>query len=484
MAKLQDLRIKHPSITYSSYAFAVTDRGLELNYVFSLENGPTFQPQTIIEGVKSAAIAKLDQKIIELMVFNIGLVELLSYWKAACCPTIKIEAGQLTQNQLAFWQKLLIKGMGEYFYVNQIDFTQNDLVNWQVAAKNLVDSTEPDNKQNQTKPSPTSFLIPIGGGKDSVVTIKLLQKYQAQNPAIQLTTLAVNPTPAAQKIMTISGLPQIIIRRQLDPQLKTLNAQGYLNGHTPFSALLAFLTTLTAYVAGYQAVAVSNEQSANEESLQYLGHSINHQYSKSYEFETDFQRYVANLPELNTPESAVDQSNKPLPYYFSLLRPLTELKIAQLFAELTTDQTSYRESFISCNRGGATGSWCGKCAKCLFAYIIFLPFVGIQAVERIFGQDLLAKPGLAPILAALVGQTEQKPLDCVGLRDESRAALYLAVSKYEEVGLPLPVLLQNMAGELKADQNLAAMTQKLLQTFYTPHSIPDQVALWLKNEVK
>jgi hypothetical protein len=84
-----------------------------------------------------------------------------------------------------------------------------------------------------------------------------------------------------------------IIEREIDPLLLKVNAKGYLNGHTPFSAMLAFYTVLAAHLTQTRDIALSNESSANEATI--VGTEINHQYSKSLEFERDFQDYVAHF---------------------------------------------------------------------------------------------------------------------------------------------------------------------------------------------
>ena len=74
----------------------------------------------------------------------------------------------------------------------------------------------------------------------------------------------------------------------------------------------------------------SNESSANEPSV--VGTDINHQYSKSFEFENDFRNYEKEFLKTNIE-------------YFSLLRPLTELQIAMLFSK----HKKYHDIFRSCN---------------------------------------------------------------------------------------------------------------------------------------
>ena len=64
-----------------------------------------------------------------------------------------------------------------------------------------------------------------------------------------------------------------------------LNSEGYINGHTPFSAIVAFSSVLTAALNGQKYITLSNENSANESTVK--DSKVNHQYSKSYEFELD-----------------------------------------------------------------------------------------------------------------------------------------------------------------------------------------------------
>lgn len=86
------------------------------------------------------------------------------------------------------------------------------------------------------------------------------------------------------------------------------------------------------FIEGANDVILSNESSANESNIG--GESVNHQYSKSFEFERDFDEFRRR----NFPQSAV---------YFSLLRPFCELQIAKQFSQYK----QYHAIFRSCNRG-------------------------------------------------------------------------------------------------------------------------------------
>lgn len=268
----------------------------------------------------------------------------------------------------------------------------------------------------------SGVLVPIGGGKDSVVTLELLRQ-----SGVPLYGYIINPRGATVHTAEVAGLDGghlMEVRRTLDQNMLELNQKGYLNGHTPFSALVAFSGLIGAKLLHLPYVALSNESSANESTV--LGSTVNHQYSKSFKFERDFHQYAAEY----LPGSA---------YYFSLLRPLSEFQIARFFAR----QKLYHGVFRSCNAGSKTDSWCGHCPKCLFVYLILSPFLTSDEVRAIFGTNMLEDSSMTFTLDQLVGIEEEKPFECVGSRDEINAALVLTIDRMEEEGEPLPLLLRH-----------------------------------------
>ncbi|MEI6900186.1 MAG: hypothetical protein WCL00_09925, partial [Bacteroidota bacterium] len=304
--------------------------------------------------------------------------------------------------QIKWWKKLYFKGLGEFFYLNEIKATEEDFVE--------ISSIGEHEFASFSMPLEGKCIIPVGGGKDSVVTLELLKNFEGSLPLI------LNPRPASMGCVMKRGFYYdtiIEVKRSIDPVLLDLNAKGFLNGHTPFSALLAFITLLTAILSGRKYIVLSNESSANESTVAET--SVNHQYSKSVEFEGDFRRYVKAFinPDIE---------------YFSLLRPLNELQIAYHFSKFT----AYHDVFRSCNAGSKEDSWCGKCAKCLFTYIILSPFLEGERLKMIFGKDLLDDPNLVSLLDELTGISATKPFDCVGTIDEVNAALILCMNRINQ----------------------------------------------------
>lgn len=486
-----ELRQKYPIFVYQTATWQIEDDQFIASFAFSAKEH-TFHHQ-IAFACDQKQIEKCTRSMISQLVFSLGLVEMLSYWKAFCSPMIQVEASSLTAEQIEWWHKLLINGMGEYFYVNQIDFTDKDFVKIVAADQNShssnianlpSDHSAPDHvdtRQPKTIDSnqPSTFLVPIGGGKDSIVTLELLKQFSP------LTLLLVNPTQAARDIASQSDLTTITVSRQIDPYLLTLNNQVYLNGHVPFSASLAFISVLVAYLHQIDNVALSNEASANEASLTYLDRPINHQYSKSFEFEKDFRDYLNDLPNTtnNTQLSAQEmlkrvQHDEALPTYFSLLRPLNELQIGRLFAKLGQP---YFSIFRSCNKGSKTNIWCGDCPKCLFAYLMLAPWLSESTMVSIFGQNLLEKEKLLPTLNALIGTTDHKPLECVGLREESLVACHLLIKRYQESNTQLPALLSLIKPELDVQVYLPTRSSHLLNDWNLDHHLPTSLDQFLHD---
>lgn len=406
--KYDSFRQAYPKFVYEDYQYDVQPDGLHIVFAFRISNDIVFNPSAVIP---ARPFLNFDQpqEVLDLLVFHIGMIELISYWKCFCPPVVEVRCGSLSPDQVQFWKKLYFNGLGEFFYTNSIVATPDNFL-----------TIESRTDEKPTSPSfyrPTSsaishlapYLVPIGGGKDSVVTLELLQ-----GVGTHPIPLIMNPRGATIGCIQAAGYSLeevLIIQRTIHPRLLELNAQGCLNGHTPFSAMLAFYTLLAAQLSGVANIALSNESSANESTV--VGTSINHQYSKSLEFENDFRHYTAKYI-------------SPIFNYFSFLRPLSELQIAMLFSRYE----KYFDIFRSCNVGSKEDVWCGHCPKCLFAYIILSPFIPPQRLNAIFGKCMLDDPGMQLSFDQLIGRAETKPFECVGTISEVHSALSITLSRW------------------------------------------------------
>jgi len=391
--KFNEFRSNYKKIIYEKYEIEDIGDTLTISYTFEIPNLVTFNPKILIN--KSEITNKnLNKNLINLIVFKIGLIELISYYKCVCPKEIVIKAGYLDSDEIKWYKKLFYNGLGEFFYVNKIDITEDDLCDFIIEGEKIeIGNVDYYSSGN---------LIPIGGGKDSIVTLELLKGYDNK-------CFIINPKSV--QINCSDGNP-FIVKRIIDKNLLELNKLGYLNGHTPFSAIVAFVSYLMAYLSNKKNIVLSNEGSANEPTV--LGTNINHQYSKTYEFERDFYNYTKKYFQIDI-------------NYFSLLRPLKEIQIVYLFSKLS----NYHKIFRSCNVGSKEENWiwCGNCPKCLFVYIMLEAFLSQKEVIDIFNSNLLDNKKLEKYFLQLIGQGETKPFECIGTIEEVKYAMNKIIKK-------------------------------------------------------
>lgn len=394
--KYNNLREKFPLFYFDDFQYEISSEGCVVQYFFHTGEYH-FQPKMRLECGKYMR-KSLDSNKMKGLLFHIGMVEMVSYWKATCSPEIVINPYLLDEEQQEWWRKLYWKGLGEFFYRNGISADYKTFCRFSFAP-----SAQPLTAEDyQYIPDNQSVIVPIGGGKDSVVTLERLPRDKQRIPFI------INPRGATLNCAARAGFNAndeiVILRRPIDKQLLEMNAQEFLNGHTPFSAMLAFYTLWVSYCTNTREIALSNESSASEPTIP--GTEINHQYSKSLEFEEDFRTYTRNFM-------------GDCAHYFSFLRPYTELQIAEMFAQ----HPQYHDIFRSCNVGSKEDKWCCNCSKCLFAYIILAPFLNEEKMVAIFGENLLDKPALQTYFDELTGISAIKPFECVGTLEEVNQAL-------------------------------------------------------------
>jgi hypothetical protein len=376
----------------------------------------------------------------------------VSYYKTAAPPVIDLGGTAITERERAFLREFYLEGLGEFAYHNQLD-----LSNVRIDAPEAVAAP-------RDTPTATSaerrVLVPFGGGIDSIVTVE--QVRPRAEAALFVVSRPGDRFAAIERPAAVTGLPVVRADREIDPQLLRSRELGFLNGHVPVTGVLSATAILAAVLQGRDAVVMSNEWSASVPTREYNGHPVNHQYSKSESFEAGFREVLADAG---------------LPGYFSLLRPRTELWVAQKFAALT----QYHDTFRSCNRAFHIDKtlrldhWCGHCDKCCFIDLILAPFLPAADLERIFaGGDLppvpgsrepLADPAQADRFRALLGTSAgSKPFECVGEVNECRAAALLAARRADRADSKL---LQELAAEVAvlpdapADAAMAALLRPI-----------------------
>lgn len=346
----------------------------------------------------------VNQDLLKRVLENLHLILGISYYKSKLLKTIKIPY-ELSREQASFWNRVYTKGLGELFFRNNLDF--RGLINF------------PYGNAKSASPIKQSFksrgLVGIGGGKDSIVTLELLKGDKMEMTGLILETGA---SGVQQNVAKMGEIDYLLVKRRLDERLLKLSV-GY-RGHVPFSAIYAFIALLVATAYDYSEIITSNEKSANFGNVEYLGETINHQWSKSEEFENMFKEYVNRyITEGIT--------------YLSYLRGYSEMEIVKLFS----NYKKYFPVFSSCNTNfkikgkSETGLWCGKCPKCAFVFATLGAYLSKQELLFIFKTNMLSDAKLTSLYRDLIGKGTMKPFECVGTFDETLEALRMIREKGE-----------------------------------------------------
>ncbi len=432
---------QYQTFIFDSYAFDKAARTISLKY--GLDDA-VFFTETI---TLPETMPLLDSPDLDEALFALHLIGGISYYKTCLPKTIEIRSGALSESQTDFWNETYENGLGEFFYKNNIDF--RGLIHFpatKMSAPRVLVATP-------TKKSAT--LIPIGGGKDSIVTAELLK-----GGHMDCTLLRIGQHPLIDATAKEANLPLWNVKRALSQELFALNEQGALNGHVPITGYLHFLSIVIGLLSGYQYVAFSNEESAEEGNVEFHGKMINHQWSKSLAFEQMFQSYVSTFVTRDVT-------------CFSLLRTLSELKIAELFCS----HPQYLPLASSCNRNWQIISkdpnrprWCKECPKCAFAFALFAAFLPKNDLEGMFNGNLFEHETLLPLFRELLGISGHKPFECVGTPEETAAAFILAHNKGEMEGTPaMKMFLEECLPEITEPDEMIG--EAMLQR--TNHAIPE-----------
>ncbi|MFI7435438.1 hypothetical protein [Micromonospora haikouensis] len=391
------------------------------------------------EPPSDATVATLG-RVLELLHMVAGV----SYYKAAA-PRRLVLPAPLGGAAAALVTAVYTKGLAEYAYRNQLPHVL------ELAPEIPAGSVPPARAYDNSDLRPLSA---VGGGKDSIVSLEALRR-----AGLDPVPFSVNPNHVIVAVNEASGLAALAARRRIDPVLFDLNAAGARNGHIPVTAINSLIAVATAVLNGLGPVVMSNERSASDPNLVWNGHEINHQWSKGVEAEGLLRAALAEHAGLTEP-------------YFSLLRSLSELHIARLFAEIDR----YDDVVTSCNAAfklrDASERWCRDCPKCRFVFLAMAPFMPRERVVRIFGGDLLADESQLPGYRELLGVDGHKPFECVGEVEESVVALGLLAEQEQWRAAPV---VRALVDAVPATAWSAAATSDVF-TPGGPHFVPSAYA--------
>jgi UDP-N-acetyl-alpha-D-muramoyl-L-alanyl-L-glutamate epimerase len=407
--QVRRLREEYPVFRIEDARAVPGPAGVTLEFAFAAGE-LRFRPVVEFTGLRPDEAGRAVTVTAQRMIRALAIVEAFSYWKALCSPVIEVALPGPDAAELDWWQAFWPGAMGEFFYRNQIDYTAPGFLVIRGPASGPGTAPGDARGPGGDGAAPAGPpLVLFSGGKDSLALARIVSAgagagagagpvdFFLYNPGERLRGLAGS---------LASGGRLVEARRVILPELLALNAAGHPNGHTPFSAYLAFAAMLTGYLRGSGPVMAGNSRSDDEPNVRsYLGRPVNHQWTKSYEFETAVSSYR-------------DRWLPGAPGYSSPLRPLYEV---QVIASLAGDVDAYLRT-ASCNqvRGGG---WCRSCAKCAWVFLATAALFGHDLAIRKTGGDMFADAALAGVYQEMAGLTGVKPFECTGSEDEVKAAI-------------------------------------------------------------
>ncbi len=292
----------------SAQDFEFVDRSLDLasgrvELIYRLGDFELVERLELPGAPFNAVAARLDavEAALDLVHWTAGV----SYWKAACPKQVRFGAHQPDAWQSAWLERLYRQGLAEFAFENDLDTDQFPAF--------------PFGESSPARPCQSKLqrrtLVPMGGGKDSLVAWERLRRLGESPDSIQ-----VGSAPLIQALGAELPGQHWVVRRTLDPRLGELNRAGALNGHVPVTAINSAILLLMALLMDYDRVVFANERSASEASrLDQRGRAVNHQFSKSFEFEAMFGDWVSRYVHASLE-------------VFSLLRRDREVAICREFA--------------------------------------------------------------------------------------------------------------------------------------------------------
>lgn len=268
------------------------------------------------------------------------------------------------------------------------------------------------------RPLDAGTLSFCGGGKDSLVAMKLLNDIGHPFGTLVYSASFYGQSKfqhdLISKLIDSYGVEtrhrQWVFDDFLDSpvleQRKEWGVEAVTAAETPSSIFGVLPYVLDR---GYRYISLAHERSADAPQVVWekTGEAVNHQWGKSFEAEEMLNRYVQ--------QQLVRDFD-----YFSILKPVYDVAIFGLLRG-SEEQIPHTHS---CN---ISKPWCRRCPKCLYVWLGYAAFLDKDVVNATFGgENLFDVEENHFFLRQLVGLEDQLPFECIG--EASEAALYMKMA--------------------------------------------------------
>lgn len=303
-----------------------------------------------------------------------------------------------------------------------------------------------------------SILVGNGGGKDSFLAMKLLEKCNLNYSIYQWTRpeygrsqyqhelcskLLRHASPFKNhKVSIYDDFTESPFMKLYYPHLKGAFTLGM--PECIFESLPVMLFNQ------HTSLCFANEKSSDTGNLYWEGIQgvVNHQWVKSLEAELCFQNFITQF---------LISDFK----FFSILKPIYDYRI---FSHLANYPEFIKNSH-SCN---VDKPWCKKCPKCAYVWLGYLAHFDKSLVDLIFGANPFDDEDLIMHYKNMTGLEGYRSFECIGNIEECQLFMKRCIEK----GLQGKMLTIFMDEIMKKDQNWDLIENQFNQVC-TTHNIPD-----------
>ncbi len=441
--------------------FTIHEHHLDISY-----NADEFQFSTKIfyhEVSFSRLIKNYSQPLINRIVAHIALFEGMKL--CSLFPKYYDISGiseYLDKPVLDLFIKIYQGVFGQHWYENNVtDYQQPEMID----SGNLGVS-QPDIILGDHE----TILVGCGGGKDSIVAMKLLEESHLPFASMQYSHSVYGKADLQHHLITevleyVSPKEQHKISIYDDfvdfPffDLYFPNNSGIIAPETPVSVFESLILMLDK---GYHYLCLAHEKSANTGNLFWtdINKEVNHQWGKSLEAETLLDNFIRNHLLSNFK-------------YFSILQPIYDFRI---FNHLS----NYPEVLSKIHSCNIQKPWCKKCPKCAYVWLGLMAFFEPKLVDQVFQINLFNDDDLIPIFEKMLGLSVHTPFECIGEIDESRLMMKRCLEKGLS-GKALDIFKQEILTNSSIDWQ--TIEDKYNNIYAEDHGVPDELFKPIKDKL-
>ena len=259
----------------------------------------------------------------------------------------------------------------------------------------------------------TNLLMLCGGGKDSLVGMRLLERAGVDYDAFIYSHSTYGRGEPQHRLvdrLVAHCRPRRVHRAwvtddALDAPINVVYPELGINRIVAAETVSSYWTALpVALQHGFTEVALGVTRSTDEHNLVWdrTGEEINYLWGMSAASEQLLHDYVQRELLANVT-------------MFHLLRPIHDINV---FSLLGRDLDAV-PSTHSCAQ---QKPWCCRCAKCLYVWMNYVAWLPPETVSATFDVNLFHLSENRSILRKMLGLESYKPTDCIGTVSEARLA--------------------------------------------------------------